>query len=74
MWGIIFVLRMFIKEYSNSKKAGWKEYKSHTWFLFPKLYNSNFLSYLVYGVFIGASTYAYYNGGMEKTAKSIFYK
>lgn len=26
MWGVVFMLRMVVKEYSLSKKAGWKEY------------------------------------------------
>ena len=73
MWGIIFVLRMLLKEYSLSKKAGWKEYKAKTWFLLPKLFESDALSYFVYISFMLSSYYTYKNGGMEKTAKAIFY-
>ena len=74
MWSIIFLLRMLIKEYSLSRKPGWKEYKAHSWFLLPKLYNSNMLSYIVYITFIGGSYLMYKNGGIEKTAKMIFYR
>jgi len=28
MWGIIFVIRMTIKDYSLSKKEGWDRYSS----------------------------------------------
>ena len=69
MWSIIFLLRMLIKEYSLSKKAGWKEYKARTWFILPKLYNSNALSYFVYATFIAGSYLTYNNGGIEKTVK-----
>ena len=71
MFGIIFPLRMLIKEYSLSRKVGWEEYKAKTWFLIPKLYNNAALSYFIYTLFIVSSVYTYYNGGIEKTAKEL---
>ena len=68
------MLRMMVKEYSLSKKPDWPEYKAKTWFYLPKLYNSNMLSYIVYITFIGGSILMYKNGGIEKTAKMIFYR
>ena len=69
MWGIIFVIRMTIKDYSLSKKEGWDRYSSQTWMLIPKLFNSFFVSLLVYGLFIAGGWYTYTNGGIEKTLK-----
>ena len=71
IWGTIFSLRMLLKEYSFSRKAGWKEYKAKTWFFLPKLYGSNLLSYAVYITFITCSVLTYMNGGIEKTAKML---
>ena len=74
MFGIIFPLRMMIKEYSLSRKVGWEEYKEKTWFLIPKLYNNATISYVVYSFFILTSLFTYYNGGIEKTARMIVAK
>ena len=74
MWGIIFMLRMLLKEYSLSKKAGWKEYRARTWFFLPKLFDNSYLSYFVYISLFVLSIYTYNNGGIEKTAKMIFHK
>jgi len=57
MWGIVFLLRMVVKEYSLSKKSGWEEYKARTWPLFPKLYDNTLFSLLFYTVFFGAIYY-----------------
>ena len=73
MWGIIFMLKMLIKEYSLSKKIGWKEYKAKTWFLLPKLYNSSMLSYFVYILFVSLSFYMYTHDGIEACAKKLVY-
>ena len=51
MWGIVFVLLMQVKEYSNSRKAGWEEYKAKTWLLFPKIYNNAVISWIFYTLF-----------------------
>lgn len=50
MWGIVFVIRMLVKDYSLSKKDGWVEYSEKTWFLIPKLFNSDLLSYTLYSI------------------------
>ena len=73
-WGVIFVLRMILKDYSNSKKAGWPEYAAKTWFFLPKLYNNALLSYVVYTLFFGSCFYMYTHGGIEATAKAILNK
>ena len=72
VWGIIFVLRMLLKEYSLSKKVDWPEYKAKTWFYLPKLYNNAVFSLIVYTVFFGGSYWAYTHGGIEATAKSLY--
>jgi len=59
LWGTVFVLRMAIKEYSNSKKKGWKEYKAKTWVLLPKIEDSTFLSLITYGLILFGSVYMY---------------
>ena len=65
MWGFVFTLRMLMKEYNLSKKAGWCEYKKRTWLVLPKIYHSSILSFAVYGFVISASYYCYNNGGIE---------
>lgn len=59
LWGTVFVLRMAIKEYSNSKKKGWKEYKAKTWVLLPKIEDSTFLSLITYGLILFGSVFMY---------------
>ena len=49
MWGIIFTIRMSVKDYSLGKKVGWDEYKAKTWIFVPKLYNSTAASVVIYG-------------------------
>jgi steroid 5-alpha reductase family enzyme len=72
MWGIVFVVRMQMKEYSLSKKEGWTEYKNRTWLVIPKIYNSTLLSFLIYGTFLLVSYYCYTHGGIELGFKSAF--
>lgn len=72
MWGIVFILRMQIKEYSLSKKEGWTEYKNRTWLVLPKIYNSTLLSLAIYGGFLFASYYCYTHGGIERGFKTAF--
>ena len=50
MWGIIFMIRMSIKDHSLSKKQGWQEYQDKTWMLLPKLCNSALWSCTIYSV------------------------
>ena len=71
MWGIVFVLKMTMKEYSLSMKEGWDEYKAKSWWLLPKLYNSNLLSILFYLVLLVGGYLCYRNGGLEATTKLI---
>ena len=72
MWGIIFVLRMQLKDYSLSKKQGFTEYQAKTWLLVPKLFNSTRTSLIIYAIMISVSYFTYQNGGIERTLKSLF--
>ena len=72
MWGIIFVLRMSLKEYSLSKKPGFHEYQQKTWLLLPKLFNSDLWAYTIYGTLFSIFYFTYASGGIEKTLKSLF--
>jgi len=60
---------MWQKDYSLSKKEGWQEYSSRSWLLFPKVYDSSFLTYIFYAVTGSFAYFLYENGGIEKTAK-----
>ena len=69
MWGIVFVLKMTMKDYSLSMKEGWDEYKAKTWWLIPKLYSSNLISIVVYGVLIVGGYLCFKIGGLEASTK-----
>lgn len=56
VWSVIFTSRMLFKDLSNSKKAGWEEYKNRTWLLLPKLFSSSVLSIMFYAC-LGFSTF-----------------
>ena len=71
VWGFIFTSRMASKEYSLSKKDGWEEYKKQSWFLLPRLFGSDLLSYLFYLISFSLAYLVYSNGGVEKSIKSI---
>lgn len=72
VWGVIFMLRMMVKEYSLSKKPDWPEYSAKTWFFLPKLYSNALISIVVYTLAFGSFYYTYTNGGIEATAKSLY--
>lgn len=69
VWLWIFPSRMLAKEYSNSKKEGWEQYTQRSWFLLPKLFKSNCLSYIFYSTLYCVVNYVYSNGGFQSTAK-----
>ena len=71
MWTLIFLPRMLIKDYSLSKKEGWKEYQATSWMLPFKFGGSTVISVIIY--FIGFSTiyFCLSNGGIEKGIKSL---
>ena len=71
VWGFVFATRMAAKDYSNSKKLGWEEYRQKTWMLVPKLFNSTIVSITVYGFFCLLTWFFWSNGGIEATLKSI---
>lgn len=62
MWGIIFMIRMNVKDYSLSKKVGWQEYKDKTWLLVPKLMNSAAWSFAIYVASIATFYYFHEHG------------
>lgn len=64
---------MSVKDYSLSKKHGWQEYKAKTWLLLPKLFNSDFWSYFIYGLFLLKCYILYRIGGLEKALKLEFW-
>lgn len=71
MWGVVFVIRMLVKDYSLSKKEGWPEYYHKTWFLVPKLNNSALFSAIVYSLALAAG-YVFVTNGFERTLKQLF--
>jgi len=62
---------MMAKDYSLSKKAGWKEYSSTSWILPFKFGGSAWISKRIYftSFFLVASCIHY--GGMEKSIKLL---
>ena len=74
MWAFMFFPRMVIKDYSLSKKKGWKEYNDMSFMLPFKIFGSLPLSIIVYGFVLYSMHFCYTNGGIEKGAKLVFYK
>ena len=74
LWGTLFVLRMTIKEWSNSKKKGWQRYKQQTWVLLPKMSHNGILSFTIYTLVMIGSVIAYQRGGIEKFFKDLLEK
>jgi protein-S-isoprenylcysteine O-methyltransferase Ste14 len=71
VWGFVFPSRMVSKEYSLSKKDGWEEYKKRSWFLLPRLFDSDLISYIFYFISFTLAYFVYSNGGVELSLKSI---
>ena len=69
IWTLIFTSRMLQKDYSLSKKAGWKEYAATSWMLPFKFGGSTMLSVIIYGVCFYIGGFCWVNGGIEKGAK-----
>ena len=74
MWGLIFSSRMLQKDYSLSKKLGWKEYEASSWMLPFKIGESAILSFAIYGVIFATIIFCMQVGSIEKAAKIAFYK
>jgi hypothetical protein len=72
IWGVVFVIRMLVKDYSLSKKDGWQSYYDKTWFLVPKLFNDAVSSVLIYAL-AAAVGYLFINYGFEQSLKQLFY-
>ena len=71
MWGIVFVIRMLIKDYSLSKKQGWKEYSERSWMLIPKLGGKPQIAIPIYATFILSVSLIYMNGGIEESVNFL---
>ena len=74
MWSLVFSSRMIQKDYSLSKKAGWKEYAATSWMLPFKFGGSTAISLVIYSVFGFVLYFCLTNGGIENAAKIVFYK
>ena len=71
VWAIIFSIRMYLKELSLRKKAGWEEYSQRSWLLVPK-FNGRLVDSVIFYGSLGAFCYwVYTNGGMMKTCQII---
>ena len=56
MWGIVFMMRMTIKDYSLMQKDGWFLYNKKSWMLIPKIGGKRFTAWVFY---ILASLFVY---------------
>eukprot|EP00351_Strombidinopsis_sp_SopsisLIS2011_P002207 CAMPEP_0116885116 /NCGR_PEP_ID=MMETSP0463-20121206/18327_1 /TAXON_ID=181622 /ORGANISM="Strombidinopsis sp, Strain SopsisLIS2011" /LENGTH=76 /DNA_ID=CAMNT_0004542937 /DNA_START=601 /DNA_END=828 /DNA_ORIENTATION=+ len=65
VWLVLFNIRMLNKDYSLSKKKGWKQYCSHSWMLIPKINGSTIQSLIFYGIVGYISFFTYTHGGIE---------
>ena len=74
MWTLIFLSRMLQKDYSLSKKAGWKEYEATSWMLPFKFGGSTVISIIIYSIFLGVTGFCLMNGGMENSVKLLMKK
>lgn len=73
MWTLIFLSRMLQKDYSLSKKSGWKEYEATSWMLPFKFGGSTAISVVIYGVSFYIVAFCLMNGGIEGAARKVFY-
>jgi hypothetical protein len=62
------------KDYSLSKKLGWKEYSETSWMLPFKFGGSTAISIVIYGIAGFITYFCLTNNGMENAAKIVFYK
>ena len=62
VWGVTMLLKMLVKDYTLSKKAGWPKYESKTYMITPKIFNSASLS-LIVNVLVGFICYHIYETG-----------
>jgi len=66
VWSSIFLLMMIVKERSFMRKQGWEEYRKRSYILLPKIYGSEFLSFLIYGCAVSMGLHYYIRGGLLK--------
>lgn len=71
MWGIVFYLKMLIKDYQLSKKDGWNDYKNSTWMVLPKINNCEKTSCLFYSTITLFLIVFYHFGGIQRTIYKI---
>jgi len=70
VWICIFSLMLAVKEISFRKKEGWEQYRKRSYILLPKIYGSNILSFLFYGVGLAVGLYCYQKGGVYEVVKN----
>ena len=71
MWTLIFLPRMLIKDYSLSKKEGWKDYQETSWMLPFKFGGSTVISIIIYSIAFSVIYFCLSTGGIEKGIKSL---
>lgn len=74
VWSFVFSLMIIMKEISFRKKEGWEEYKKRSYIILPKIYGSDLLSFLVYGISLVVGIYFYQNGGVYEVTKNWNWK
>ena len=71
MWTLIFLPRMIIKDYSLSKKEGWKDYQATSWMLPFKFGGNTVISIIIYSIALSAIYFCLSAGGIEKGMNSL---
>lgn len=71
IWSTIFVSRVVLKEISNSKKDGWKQYKESSYLFLYKFFKNDLINIAIYGFFVCFLLFLYQNGGVELTIIKI---
>jgi steroid 5-alpha reductase family enzyme len=71
VWGSVFVIMIYLKELSFTRKPQWEEYRKQSWVFLPKLWNNDDLSYLTYLFMIVGAGYLYGNGGLFKVLQNF---
>lgn len=67
IWSTIFVSRVVLKESSNSKKEGWKQYKENSYLFLYKFFENDLINIAIYGFSVCFLLFFYQNGGLEQT-------
>jgi steroid 5-alpha reductase family enzyme len=71
VWFIAFPLRMYLKEVSLRKKAGWEEYAARSWVVIPKINGRTLDSIVFYSLCAFLINFTYQNGGILVTLEQL---